>query len=806
MKKFILVCLLQIPLLLLAQVQENVVIQNEEISGLHTATNSIVIKPTTWIKAGTNFTARIVSDAYLPLNVNDDENYVLTRSFQTATTNTRVAENGEVIETITYYDGLGRPKQSIGIKQSPTKKDIVFHIEYDELGRMVDEFLPYKSSQSDGSIKTGAKDATQAYYKANYAADFPEISNNNLINAFSRKEFEASPLNRVLKQAAPGYDWRLGGGHEIEFEYQTNTTTDAVKQCSVTTTLTETIYEPTLIDDGVYTAGELYKTVTKDENHSGTSKLHTTEEFKNKQGQVVLKRTYAEIGSPSVIEEHDTYYIYDDFGNLTYVLSPKVNTSNSVAKALSELGYQYKYDMRNRLAEKKIPGKAWEYIIYDQLDRPVLTQDANLRASNKWLFTKYDALGRVIYTGIHTHGSLMNQPAMQAHFNTINNTASKYYETKLATSGTKNIYYTNVNFPSSNTEVLTVNYYDNYTFNRAGAGTSVTSSTNRLKGLVTGSRIKVLDSNPEKWITTVTYYDEKARPIYVYSNNAYLETTDIVESKIDFVGKVLETKSTHRKEGKTAIATTDTFEYDHAARLKKQKQQINSQTAETIVDNVYDELGQLTNKEIGGGLQKVDYKYNVRGWLTNINEDSNNDNDLFNFTLQYNKPTSLENALFNGNISQTSWNTQSTNNTSNPIAYRYTYTYDALNRIKAAFDIDNTNYNVFIDYDKNGNILSLFRIGHVNYEATIFGAMDDLIYTYDSGNKLLKVSERVIRRDTTDKSFGFKDGTNRGNDYSYDANGNMISDANKAITNISYNHLNLPTKVDIIRFTIFYFA
>ena len=42
---------------------------------------------------------------------------------------------------------------------------------------------------------------------------------------------------------------------------------------------------------------------------------------------------------------------------------------------------------------------------------------------------------------------------------------------------------------------------------------------------------------------------------------------------------------------------------------------------------------------------------------------------------------------------------------------------------------------------------------------------------------------------------GFKDGTNSGNDYSYDQDGNMIQDKNKNITNIKYNHLNLPTEI-----------
>ncbi|MFA5621033.1 MAG: RHS repeat-associated core domain-containing protein, partial [Weeksellaceae bacterium] len=45
----------------------------------------------------------------------------------------------------------------------------------------------------------------------------------------------------------------------------------------------------------------------------------------------------------------------------------------------------------------------------------------------------------------------------------------------------------------------------------------------------------------------------------------------------------------------------------------------------------------------------------------------------------------------------------------------------------------------------------------------------------------------------------FKDGnTNPGlNDYEYDANGNMVKDRNKGITNITYNHLNLPVRITI---------
>ncbi|NHN28197.1 RHS repeat-associated core domain-containing protein, partial [Flavobacterium jejuense] len=48
---------------------------------------------------------------------------------------------------------------------------------------------------------------------------------------------------------------------------------------------------------------------------------------------------------------------------------------------------------------------------------------------------------------------------------------------------------------------------------------------------------------------------------------------------------------------------------------------------------------------------------------------------------------------------------------------------------------------------------------------------------------------------------GFKDDGDgitdpNGDDYAYDANGNMTSDQNKGIGSIVYNHLNLPTEIN----------
>src|SRR5690606_11406993 len=138
-----------------------------------------------------------------------------------------------------------------------------------------------------------------------YQMKFPEDLD-NIINPYSQKVFEESPLNRVVEQAAPGSDWAVGNGHTIKFEYHTNINNDNVRLFQVNFP-TEDIEEPQLNSDGYYQANQLYKTITKDENWTTLSgRDNTVEEFKNKQGQVILKRGYNEN------QTHDTYYVYDD--------------------------------------------------------------------------------------------------------------------------------------------------------------------------------------------------------------------------------------------------------------------------------------------------------------------------------------------------------------------------------------------------------------------------------------------------------------------------------------------------------------
>ncbi|MFW0740038.1 DUF6443 domain-containing protein, partial [Flavobacterium sp. T12S277] len=795
------------------------------------------------------------------------QNYIKTTTYKQGFTETTIPLNptpAQAAQNTTYFDGLGRPIQQVAGQQSNSGKDIITHIKYDSFGRQTEEYLPFKSVNTNMAFDPLAGTNVSSYY----ATPDPTLTGNPAMeattNPYSKKELEASPLNRVFRQAAPGNDWSLGFGHEIKMDYQTNGA-EEVKLFIANTSWDagSGLYAISFLNNNThYALNQLYKTVTYDENTAAvpTEANGSTVEFKNKEGQVVLKRTYGTVGAGTTNEKHDTYYVYDIYGNLTYVIPPKavdligastgiqadvtssavVTSGNSLSLTatnsirllpgfhaqtgstfsavidtgtqgiLDNLCYQYKYDYRNRLVEKKLPGKQWEFIVYDKLDRVVATGPVNSPfsdiTSSGWIITKYDAFSRPIYTGWMnaTAATAAGRTSLQA---AQNNSALTTINESKQSSGTLDgiaAYYTNVVAPVS-FKLLTVNYYDNYTFPTWGIAipTTVegqtTLTTNEVKGLTTASWTRVLTtSTSTAGETTATFYEPKARPVRTYTQN-YLGGYTYTDSNLDpFSGQLKYSITRHKRTAAdTELMTKEVFTYSPQDRLLTQTHQINNGAIEVLADNSYDELGQLITKKVGGNTQKIDYAYNIRGWLKEINKvdaltQGADPKDLFAFQINYNNPTAGGVALYNGNISQTHWKTVN----SESVLRNYNYSYDKLNRLTAADFRNNTNaaqnssYFEKLQYDKNGNIAFLHRSGDVVTQANLEW-MDYMIYSYQ-GNQLTRVKEEG------NNHFGFTTPiaqTNTANQYSYDLNGNMTADTNKNITAITYNHLNLPTQI-----------
>ena len=94
-----------------------------------------------------------------------DKNYIYEEVLQvsaTESTYNNVTDNNK-IRNIVFFDGLGRKVQSRAIGASPSGKDIVHHVDYDILGRINKEYLPFVSSQNDGFFESNGQSKTVNY-------------------------------------------------------------------------------------------------------------------------------------------------------------------------------------------------------------------------------------------------------------------------------------------------------------------------------------------------------------------------------------------------------------------------------------------------------------------------------------------------------------------------------------------------------------------------------------------------------------------------------------------------------------------
>ncbi|MCL8538955.1 RHS repeat-associated core domain-containing protein, partial [Chryseobacterium gallinarum] len=261
-----------------------------------------------------------------------------------------------------------------------------------------------------------------------------------------------------------------------------------------------------------YAPNQLYKNTVKDEDGN------ETREFKNGQGQIMLVR------KTDGVKNIDTYYVYNEYNQLAFVIPPNAVHKSITDDLLNDLCYQYRYDGKGRLVEKKLPGKGWEYMVYDGADRLILSQDATLRAQNKWLITKYDPLGRVAYTGLLDAGDRVGRQTNVGNGIIIEGRSNTGF-----TKSGMTVYYNNGNFGDEISTILSVNYYDNYpgysfnpSFPASIQGTAVlteapTSDGRSTKGLPTMSLVKNIED--DNWTKNYTYYDTKGRVIGTHSIN-----------------------------------------------------------------------------------------------------------------------------------------------------------------------------------------------------------------------------------------------------------------------------------------------
>lgn len=236
-----------------------------------------------------------------------NENYIITRAPQKEfTTIDGLADKteDEITEVIQYFDGIGRPLQSVNTRMSPSSHDVVQPIAYDQFGREAKKYLPYVSGTDNGRIQPNAIATDQPQF---YQGSDPKVASDP--NPFAETRFEPSPLNRVVEQGSPGSPWQIGTGHTIAKDYLKNGGSDVLRFTYVSSTGDVILLTAV---NAYYTANTLLCNKTIDEQ--GNDVL----EYIDKLGRTICKKVKAPNNAYA-----STYYVYDDLGNLVVVLPPE---------------------------------------------------------------------------------------------------------------------------------------------------------------------------------------------------------------------------------------------------------------------------------------------------------------------------------------------------------------------------------------------------------------------------------------------------------------------------------------------------
>ena len=405
---------------------------------------------------------------------------------------------------------------------------------------------------------------------------------------------------------------------------------------------------------------------TSDENSANTSPGAKTRSYYDQFGRMIMTRSWNNTN-----EMVDTYYVYDEFDQLVIIIPPKAfsmmtgdmmtppaNNAFLDTEMLSEdLIYTFSYDQKHRLVEKKVPGREHISLVYDVLDRVSLSQDGNLRTGSAWEFYKYDVFGRLVMTGLKQDLAANDQPVMQANADAYPNGATTFaWEQRTEDTLLAPDHYPNKSFPiiapaDPDSKPMVCRYFDTYPVDvnsgryrfRTDQSFPPVTQANlflRLEGVSTAEKTRKLDPTDESFLMTVYYYDRRLRPVEVLSDN-HFGGLDAAFFEYDFEGKLVKSLYVHNFElpaqgNFTTEKVYENFDYDSHGRLKTHWHRLNRMVNPVILSAfTYNELGQVVEKKLHSTnaglnfLQNVDYRYNTRGWRTNINRCDLTNSNIF---------------------------------------------------------------------------------------------------------------------------------------------------------------------------------
>ena len=670
-------------------------------------------------------------------------------------------ENGleNALVNVIYYDVLGREKQVTNLNYTPDNKHLTTFTEYDEFNRITKQWLPMVTEGGRFSISNIVNIANQYYSDSRPYRE----------NLYSTTIVEGDDVvyNSLIGEQEPGSD--LSGKYKKHNRRANND--NEVKCFSVNSS-------NSLVCAGYYAAKTLIYEEIKDEDNIVIGV------YKDRNDRIVLKRKASNV---------DTYFVYNDLGQLTYVIPPMLSdqlgggTYTINDQSIKNYAYFYLYDNRGNNILKKMPGAEFVAMLYDKANRLVAEQTGNQRTKKLYTAYKYDKWGRLAYT---TENVLLENDSLLEFQQRVE---QEYVEEECFTEYAENNNLFTTGYSRTLDESLTVNnilrvvYYDTYDFLGSSSNLNYDASqninslpkTDNTKGRITGEQIYLLGGG-NSYITKAYYYDERGNIIQQHSTN-YSEGVDNQYTAYDFSGNIIQQINAKSVYG-LSLAEQYLYNYDHANRLLKTQYRYNNGNLILLNQFAYDDLGRVEKKIIWNDIDYVKYVYNIRNQITSIR--SKNFGQNIYYTTKDSLQTHWQIPRYNGSVSAVNY---SYNNATNG----YSYFYDNQNRLKSNYTLlcgsaGDSDYSESFQYDKNGNITLLERWDNQDI-------MDCLSFEYE-GNQIVGVSDNGYPSYSYD-SKQYYDYANTDVEFVYDANGNMIYDLDRNICAIKYNLLNLPDTI-----------
>jgi RHS repeat-associated protein len=566
--------------------------------------------------------------------------------------------------TYSYVDGLGKPRQEIHKAASPSGTDIVKVHDYDRAGRERTLFLPIVVNQSTGKWVDNVLGSITNYgtvYSGSLHQNFYNGSQQDIpadVAPYSQVDYEPVSSGRVVSSGLIGAGYQIHETHS-ETTYFTNTTSANIQNWGVIDGLPSA--------NGFWPVNSLYIATTT--NEQGTK----TQVVKSRAGLTIVERT-----STGLSEWSQTYYVYDRFNRLVFILPPELikrisTTRNPEPEEVDQWVFQYQYDNFGRVIASKTPGAGWAYSVYDKRNRLVLSQSPKQGTEGEWSYTKFDEFDRPVVSGLYHPTTAMSRDELQqiidaqsgglGFANVVTNISGvqpaivfnqapqdPVYEAQSIT--LKPGFQLNADFiapawadfkaytgpmslvhhvfPTTDQQELVKTWYDSYTscdicqdpqFAFASETFSSISDIpyqkfSRLNGLAVGTSVRILGTN--NWRSSVNYYDSFGSVIQVVASNprgGIIRTS----SRYNFAGKLLETVDVV-----DGMRLMERFEYDAGGRPLSEYSRINQQPEVLVARMEYNVLGDVVGKNIhsingSNALQYIDIENDIRGRLKRSN-------------------------------------------------------------------------------------------------------------------------------------------------------------------------------------------